>query len=388
MKHPLVLFTLATCVACSVPLRAAPKITTAAGANPDSIQSVVDAFRAQFGPNRGTGPGPFATGFRTINWDGVPDSAAQPNATPGDFFNSVALRGIVFNTPGAAVITSARPGNPSNIAPFFAGIDPSYATAFQAFTQDRIFTPVLSTIVDATFFVPSSPTTPASVNGFGVVFCDVDVVNSATIECFGPDGKSLGVFAAPPANNCLSFVGVIFDNGERVVRVRITHGSLTIGLGHVDNVAAGADVVVADDYMYGEPVPLKSDSRLSNVSVRGQVGGSAGKLFAGFVIEGTQAKSVLVRGIGPTLTRYSVSDAVADPSIAVFNGLGDRIFANNDWGDSLAVSQAAAEVGAFALPANSLDAAGIVVLKPGVYTLQVSAESGTGQALGEVYEIR
>jgi hypothetical protein len=96
----------------------------------------------------------------------------------------------------------------------------------------------------------------------------------------------------------------------------------------------------------------------------------------------------LVRGIGPALTRYSVMDAVADPSIELFNSLGDRIFANNDWADVPAIAQAAAEVGAFALAPGSADAAGVVVLKPGVYTLQVSAASGTGQALGEVYEIR
>jgi hypothetical protein len=202
------LFLLLTAAGSIARVSAAPQITTAAGASPGAIQAAVDAFRAKLGANNAGNPGPFTSGFRNLNWDGVPDSAAHPNPTPAAFFNSTTPRGAVFNTPGVAVISSAKAGNPSNLAPRFASIDPSYASAFQVFSPERLFTPLDSTIVDATFFVPSSSGTMAGVSGFGAVFCDVDLPASATIECFRSDGVSLGKFAAPAFDNGLSFAVV------------------------------------------------------------------------------------------------------------------------------------------------------------------------------------
>ena len=370
---------------------AAPQVTSATGQTPAEIQSAVDAFRAKIGAggaNNAVGGGPFASGFRNINWDAVPDTFASPVALPLNFFNANSPRGAVFTTPGSAVRVSANAVNPTATPVRFGELDATYAAAFKVFTPERLFTAIGSTVIDQTFTVPSSATTAASTNGFGVVFCDVDLPTSSSLEFFGADGASLGKFSAPVANNGLSFLGVFFDAGERVARVRITSGNVVLAPGALENIAAGQDAVAMDDFMYGEPQPLVTNARLFNVSARGQVGGTNGALIAGFVVGGTQPRSFLVRGIGPGLTAFGVAGALANPTLTVVNAAGQQVAANDDWGNVPAVAQAAAATGAFALAPNSADAATVVVLNPGAYTLVVSGAVGTGQALAEVFEIR
>ena len=370
---------------------AAPVITSASGAAPANIQAAVDAFRVKLGAggvNNNVGGGPFATGFRNINWDAVPDTVSAPTALPLNFFNANSPRGAVFTTPGTSVRVSAKAGNPSSTALRFGELDASYPAIFQTFSAERLFTAVGSTVIDQTFTVPSSPTTVGTTNGFGVVFCDVDLANSATMEFFGVDGVSLGKYSAPVANNGLSFLGVFYDAGERVARVRITSGNVVLAAGALDNPAAGQDAVAMDDFMYGEPLPLVSDARLLNVSVRGQAGGANGALIAGIVIGGTQPKTVLVRAVGPTLAGFGVSGALTNPQLGVFSG-SLSIASNDDWGNNVEVAQASARVGAFPLTAASADAALLVVLNPGSYTLVASGvNNGAGQVLVEVYEVK
>ncbi|MDB6168317.1 MAG: Ig family protein, partial [Verrucomicrobia bacterium] len=218
------------------------------------------------------------------------------------------------------------------------------------------------------------------------VFCDVDLSNTSSIECFDAAGKSLGKFYAPVADNGLSFVGVYFTEGERVARVRVTHGNLPLAAGNVDT--AVYDVVATDDFMYSEPLPLGTDARLLNISVRSNVGGANGSLIAGFVVGGTQPRTVLVRGVGPGLAGFGVTGAVTTPSIAVFSG-STMVATNSGWANRTDVALTAVAVGAFPLATGSADAAVVTVLNPGAYTLVVNgANNAAGQVLAEVYEVK
>src|SRR4051794_35947488 len=76
------------------PAAGAAVIFSAAGANAAAIQSTVDNFRAALGPLNANAAGSFASGRREINWDGVPDASAAPNALAGDFFNVASPRGV------------------------------------------------------------------------------------------------------------------------------------------------------------------------------------------------------------------------------------------------------------------------------------------------------
>jgi hypothetical protein len=82
-----------------------------------------------------------------------------------------------------------------------------------------------------------------------------------------------------------------------------------------------------------------------------------------------------------------VGGTVANPQLAVFRGQA-QIGVNDDWGGAVRLSAAFTQVGAFALAPDSKDAAVLVTLDPGAYTVQVGGVGGaTGVALIEVYEV-
>jgi hypothetical protein len=78
---------------------------TAAGSDPASVQAAIDAFRVDLGGNNNGGGPPAASGRREINWDGVPDTAADPNPFPGGFFLG---RGLQLDTAGTGFKVSAK----------------------------------------------------------------------------------------------------------------------------------------------------------------------------------------------------------------------------------------------------------------------------------------
>lgn len=227
----------------------APTIVLTASGN---IAGAVDQFRLLLGDPLNVIPGQQRSGRREINWDGVPAALTNVDTFPGDFFNSVdpaapagRKRGAVFTTPSAGFRVSDND---------FADVDPSYGDEFNAFSLPRTFMVAGGTTLDATFRVAGTDI-PAHVRGFGVVFSDVDRVGSAKVEYFDKRGRSLGVFAALARSDDsgLSFLGVVFDQA-RVARVRITSGEAALSLGTKDLSAGGtADLVVMDDYLYGEP---------------------------------------------------------------------------------------------------------------------------------------
>jgi len=227
-------------------------IRQATGLSPASIQAAVDQFRADLGgANNGVG-GTFASGRREINWDGVPDSFSSPNNFPANFFNSNSPRGVVFSTPGSGFQVSAKTGNPTLTPVRFGNINAGYPNEFQTFSPERLFTAIGDNVTEIVFFLPGT-TSQAFVSGFGSVFTDVDSATSTTIQYFDQAGVSLGTFAVPaslPGSQTLSFLGVFFNAGERVSRVRITSGDAALGPN--DN-PPGADVAVMDDFIYGEP---------------------------------------------------------------------------------------------------------------------------------------
>jgi Immunoglobulin I-set domain len=129
--------------------------------------------------------------------------------------------------------------------------------------------------------------------------------------------------------------------------------------------------------------------RLTNLSTRAQVGTGANILIPGLVIAGTGARRLLIRAVGPTLRQFSVTGTLRDPRLVIYQG-ATPIAANDDWvlnESSTAITDAARATGAFTLPVD-LDAAVVVTLPAGAYTVQVSGVGGaTGVALVEVYEV-
>jgi hypothetical protein len=253
-RTALILTSVAILLTLTAKSASAPAPVTFSGSGPDaaSIQSVVDAFRSALGALNPNVSGSFGTGRREINWDGVPDISSAPNILPPDFFNNTSPRGVLLLTPSVGVQVSQDDDTPSDADPDlvrFDTINPTYSSTFKTFSSQRLFTAVGGNIVDVIFVVPGSPN-QATVSGFGAVFTDVDIDNTTSIEVFGGDGGSLGVFFVPAANNGLSFLGVVFS-GDRISRVRLKSGNAALSTTNIDG---GVDVVAMDDFIYGEPV--------------------------------------------------------------------------------------------------------------------------------------
>lgn len=125
--------------------------------------------------------------------------------------------------------------------------------------------------------------------------------------------------------------------------------------------------------------------RLINVSVLKQIGAG---FTVGFVVGGGSSATVLVRAIGPGLAAVGLTSGfVSDPKLTLFSG-STKINENDNWGGTAALAAAATKVGAFPVPANSLDASLLATLQPGSYSVQVAGPTGAdGLVIVEVYEV-
>jgi hypothetical protein len=246
----------------------APVVFQAAGSTAASIQSPVDAFRAALGnPNNGNNPGPLASGRREINWDGGNPNVLDTTAPVTPFNVFLNTRGSQFTTPGLGLSQAPPSGGPQGGLAVLFG-NPTYGKIFRTFSPSRLFTPVGSNITEGLFFIPgTNGTVHATVRGFGAVFTDVDQPDgsgpggkkgnrhaSTLIEYFGADGKLLfsSFVSASPGDGNLSFFGIVFDDA-RIARVRIETGDVAPG----PNDDRKHDIVVMDDFIYGEPQLLK-----------------------------------------------------------------------------------------------------------------------------------
>jgi glucose/arabinose dehydrogenase len=121
-----------------------------------------------------------------------------------------------------------------------------------------------------------------------------------------------------------------------------------------------------------------------NISGRARVETGEGVAISGFIVTGTAPKRVGVRGIGPSLANFGVSNPLADPIIQLTRGDGSLVMANDNWKNT----QQAEITGAGLAPPNDNEAALIATLPAGNYTAIVSGKNGgTGVALAEVYDL-
>lgn len=172
------------------------------------------------------------------------------------------------------------------------------------------------------------------------------------------------------------------NSADAAALVTLNPGAYTV---RVERPAGSAGSVLLELYKRD---PEQWRSRLMNLSVRTETGSGDDTLIAGFVTTGSTDTALLMRAVGPTLTDYGVTGTLADPKLSVFQGI-TRLEENDNWAGDKSVADTAADVGAFALPNESHDAATIIRLAPGAYTAQVSGRSSTdvGQALVEVYAV-
>jgi len=238
---------------------AAPSLFSGIGGNntsvtPGTANAAMAAFLAAIGgADNGNSTAVHASGYRKINWDGVPEAQATPNLLPADYYNGTQPRGVMLLTPGTGVAVSAT----TTMAVLnFGNINAIYESNFGEFSPLRLFAPSESNIVQVYFYQPGT-NLPAMVRGFGAIFNDVELSNTTSIRYFGFDGSDLnnppGSFhVAVGSGGQSEFLGVLFAPTDPPIgHVVITLGNAALGAG--TNESGLIDLVVMDDIVYAEP---------------------------------------------------------------------------------------------------------------------------------------
>lgn len=161
----------------------------------------------------------------------------------------------------------------------------------------------------------------------------------------------------------------------------------------VTSASGGSGSAILEIYEVGA---TPSSSRLINLSTLLQVTSGTVATSGLFVSPGSGSRTLLIRGVGPTLASFGVAGSLADPALTVLDSSHATIATNDDWGTPIganaangsALSAAASQSGAFPLSQGSRDAALIATVSPGSYSIQMSGNAGgSGMAMVEVYDI-
>jgi hypothetical protein len=149
---------------------------------------------------------------------------------------------------------------------------------------------------------------------------------------------------------------------------------------------AGAQSIYSNGPAYQTSNP---SSNLVNLSTRAFVGAGENALIGGFIVQGSQPATVVLRAIGHSLRALGITNPLNDPMMELHNSGGGIIATSDDWIDS----SAATTIASYHLdPANSLESAIFATLNPGNYTVVVRAFDNhdgdlTGVGLVELYDL-
>ena len=187
-----------------------------------------------------------------------------------------------------------------------------------------------------------------------------------------PDAQTIASYHLDPPNSIESAIIVTLNPG----------GYTAIVKGYQDSSTPAATGVGLFE-LYD--LHLTNNVRAGNISTRGQVLLDDEVMIGGFIIGGSQSKSVVVRALGPSLTSHGVSDALADPILELHDGQGTLISSNDDWGQGPDASTIQNEGLA---PSSPKESALQATLSPGNFTAIVrGVNNATGLGLVEVYDL-
>jgi hypothetical protein len=170
------------------------------------------------------------------------------------------------------------------------------------------------------------------------------------------------------------------NDRESAIKATLNPGAYTAVVRGQNN-TAGVALVEAYDLDQGV------DSKLANISTRAFVSAGDDIVIAGFILgNGDGNDRIAVRGIGPSLAAFGVSDALANPTLELRDTNGALLKANNDWQDD--PDQAAELIAVGLAPTNQSESGIAATLPPGLYTaLLAGLNNGTGVGLVEVYDL-
>ncbi len=335
-------------------------------------------------------------------------SASAPHAETFQWFrNGVPISDASDSTPSIATASPAVTGTFTVVATNAAGsntsppfvITPVASSQPGRFVNLSVLAPASAAEIVTLGFVNggvgSAGPQPLLIRGlgptivpFGVVDASADPVltlfrqsTGAVLQTNDDWGGAQAVVAANAAFTGLPLPDAASKDAAFVSS--LTSGGYTV---QVTGKSAGLGRVLAEVYD-ATTAPDLSRPRLLNVSTRAAIA-LHGRLTIGFFIDGETARTVLLRVSGPALKSFGVADVMPDPQLTLYRG--QSVLLHNDgWRGNARVKAAAAAVYAFPIAdETSHDAAVLVTLPPGGYTVEAGSVSGSpGSVIIEAYEV-
>ena len=173
---------------------------------------------------------------------------------------------------------------------------------------------------------------------------------------------------------------------ESAIIADLPAGNYTAIVRGVDN-STGVALVESYD------LSPETSSILGNISTRSFVQTGDNVMIGGFIVQGTQRKRVILRAIGPELSRFGVTDVLVDPTLELYDGTDTLIASNDNWphtiiGGVITSDQVHEIRSSGYAPRDGRESAIIADLPPGNYTAIVrGVNNTTGVALVEAYDL-
>ena len=167
------------------------------------------------------------------------------------------------------------------------------------------------------------------------------------------------------------------NNLESAVLTSLNPGNYTAIVRGVNN-TTGVALIEAYD------LDSTAGSEFGNISTRGFVQTGNNVMIAGVIVKGPDSENVLIRGLGPTLSQFGVTNVLADPTLDLRDANGNLISSNDNWKDTQQTQIQATGLA----PPNDKESAISATLSPANYTAILRGKNNTtGNGLVEVYAL-
>jgi Beta-propeller repeat len=166
---------------------------------------------------------------------------------------------------------------------------------------------------------------------------------------------------------------------ESAIVITLQPGAFTVVLRGQNN---GVGIGVVEVYDLNPTVP----ATLSNISSRGFVSTGDNVMIGGFIVggDGQADARVVLRGLGPSLAAFGVTNALQNPTLDLRNANGAILASNDDWqqGQPTQINQLNLA------PSDSRESALVAALPHGNYTTILRGQNnGVGIGVVEVYNV-
>lgn len=305
------------------------------------------------------------------------DGFREPNET-FEVYITVASSGVQ-GTPAAAAVTIIDDDPQGPLPP---------AQALNISTRSRVETGDKATI--GGFIVTGNAYKPVVLRGIGPSLTGAglpanEVLADPVLELHKADGSLMtrnDNWRDDPAT-AHSIEGSIYqptDDRESVIATTLQPGAYTaIGTGKGQTSGIGL-VEIYDSNR-------AADSELANISTRGFAEAGSNVMIGGFILGRNPGNvRVAVRGIGPSLSQFGLSNVLADPTLELHDGNGTIMISNDNWQDD---PVSAAQLAAHGLALQQPNESGLFLeLPPGAFTAILAGKNGgTGIGLVEIYNL-